>query len=209
MCASSGHRRPRRLGNRCSRAWPASNTAGYDSAGVALITEEGIWRRAEAPTAPLRRRAREARRERPAVRRTGIGHTAGDPWPPDGRNAHPHLDCTGHLALVHNGIIENHTELAARARRACHCPDLGDRHRGGRPTDRREIDGGLGLARPSVRRSRRCAARSPSPPSIGTSNLDRRRSARLAAGGRPLRDETLLASDIPALLGRPARGHAR
>jgi len=40
---------------------------------------------------------------------------------PDTGNAHPHFDCTGRLALVHNGIIENHAELARDLVRVATC----------------------------------------------------------------------------------------
>ncbi|MCK7473436.1 MAG: hypothetical protein MZV49_07765 [Rhodopseudomonas palustris] len=47
----------------------------------------------------------------PDGRRTGV---------PSDTNAHPHVDCTGRLAVVHNGIIENHRALRARLAAAGH-----------------------------------------------------------------------------------------
>ncbi len=88
---------------------------GYDSAGVAVVDGEGaMWRvRVADGTRSVEELALRLA-DGPAAPVTSVGHTR---WATHGQpsehNAHPHVDCTGRVAVVHNGIVENHTELAA------------------------------------------------------------------------------------------------
>ncbi|MGE0432802.1 MAG: glutamine--fructose-6-phosphate transaminase (isomerizing) [Planctomycetota bacterium] len=86
---------------------------GYDSAGVALVTNEHGFE-GEKKAGKLSSLTREFENWQPAGR-TGIGHTR---WathgPPSDENSHPHYSFDDRIAVVHNGIIENYAELRAQ-----------------------------------------------------------------------------------------------
>src|SRR6476469_5520857 len=84
---------------------------GYDSAGVAVLDDEGGMAVAK-KAGPLANLERHIESTDPLIGRTAIGHTR---WAthgrPTDRNAHPHVDVSGRVAVIHNGIIENFAAL--------------------------------------------------------------------------------------------------
>ncbi|HTH70584.1 MAG TPA: glutamine--fructose-6-phosphate transaminase (isomerizing) [Candidatus Saccharimonadales bacterium] len=111
MCGIVGYTGPREALPLLMSGLRRLEYRGYDSAGVAVERDHTLEvRRAEGKLDNLA----AVVAQRPAEGDTGIGHTR---WATHGRpteaNAHPHVDCTGGTAVIHNGIIENFQTLKA------------------------------------------------------------------------------------------------
>ncbi|MBA3876062.1 MAG: glutamine--fructose-6-phosphate transaminase (isomerizing) [Anaerolinea sp.] len=110
MCGIVGYTGPREAGPILMEGLRRLEYRGYDSAGIALVDEGGdlfvekkAGKLANLTTAIADRTPHAA---------MGLAHTR---WATHGRpndlNAHPHVDCSGKITVIHNGIIENFREL--------------------------------------------------------------------------------------------------
>jgi glucosamine--fructose-6-phosphate aminotransferase (isomerizing) len=109
MCGIIGYVGPRECKQLLLQGLERLEYRGYDSAGVAVLDGGlGVVKRAGKLSAL--EAALEADGDPSGS--VGMGHTR---WAthgaPTDRNAHPHLDCAGRIAVIHNGIIENHQAL--------------------------------------------------------------------------------------------------
>ena len=118
MCGIVGYTGKREAGPLLLEGLARLEYRGYDSAGVAIQNGKGlIVTKLAGRVVKLRERLDAD----PVRGVNGIAHTR---WATHGapteRNAHPHQDCSGELAVVHNGIIENADALRVRLERSGH-----------------------------------------------------------------------------------------
>ncbi|MGF2946946.1 glutamine--fructose-6-phosphate transaminase (isomerizing) [Mycobacterium sp. Lab-001] len=116
MCGIVGYVGQRRAHEVVMDALRRMEYRGYDSSGIALVEADGrlTVRRRAGRLANLEQAVADmaASSESSLTGTTGLGHTR---WAthgrPTDRNAHPHRDAAGRIAVVHNGIIENFAVL--------------------------------------------------------------------------------------------------
>ena len=92
---------------------------GYDSAGVAVVHDSDLLVRKK--KGRIDEGLARLLKSEPAAGNLGIAHTR---WathgPPSDINSHPHLDQSGQIAIVHNGVIENYDALREKLLKAGH-----------------------------------------------------------------------------------------
>ncbi len=110
MCGIVGYTGPREAGPILLEGLRRLEYRGYDSAGIALVDDGGeLFVEKRAGKLANLQTAIADRTPHAAI---GLAHTR---WATHGRpndlNAHPHVDCTGSITVIHNGILENFREL--------------------------------------------------------------------------------------------------
>ena len=110
MCGIVGYIGPREAAPILLEGLARLEYRGYDSAGIALVTADGeLFVEKRAGKLAVLRTALADQTPSAAI---GLAHTR---WATHGRpndlNAHPHVDCTGDITVIHNGIIENFRAL--------------------------------------------------------------------------------------------------
>lgn len=110
MCGIVGYIGPRNVKDVVVGGLAKLEYRGYDSAGVAALADGNI--RIVKAVGRLSN-LEEKLAEMPISGHIAIGHTR---WATHGKpsdeNAHPHQDCSGRFAIVHNGIVENISRCA-------------------------------------------------------------------------------------------------
>src|SRR6187455_812555 len=119
MCGIVGYIGKRQAGPIVLEGLRRLEYRGYDSAGIAVLRGTDLFihkkkGKIDEGLSPLMK-------AKPLEGTLGIGHTR---WathgPPSDENSHPHLDQSGRIALVHNGVIENFETLKQRLIQAGH-----------------------------------------------------------------------------------------
>jgi len=173
---------------------------GYDSAGVAVWQPEAL---AISKCVGRLNALEQQLEKRPVAGTLGVGHTR---WATHGEpseiNSHPHTDCTGRIAVVHNGIIENYQELRAELEQQGHkfCSQ----------TDTEVIphliEAELAAGAPSPEEAiRRAMRRAKGAYALGILFHDQPQTLYAARCGSPLivgvgQGEQFIASDVPAIV---------
>ena len=118
MCGIVAYVGPRKAQPILLEALSRLEYRGYDSAGLAILNGHGVEVRKKSGRIENLANACQAK---PIQGELGISHTR---WAthgaPTNENAHPHLDQSGKLAVVHNGVIENFLELKEKLVQAGH-----------------------------------------------------------------------------------------
>ncbi len=195
MCGIAGYAGPGPVGKVLLRSLKSLEYRGYDSVGIAVLGSTLVVRKDSGRVDEVEKKLSLSSIEGTA----GIAHSR---WsthgPPSRENAHPHLDCSGSIAVVHNGIVENHAELKSELEREGHTfrsgtdaeiiPHLIEKHirLGFKEAVRRAfalLKGRNAIAALHKESGKLAGARNGSPLIVGIG-----------------RSETFLASDIPAFL---------